>query len=334
MDTGQLINSLGHITPGHLWFLAGGFLLGVLVSLVLARSGLFFFSRRLKALSEQALFHNSNKFLEMAQTYFSGYVREARQDFRAKGDEIRLAVDPVHKVLEKYERQLGAMEKDRERAYGDISRYLGEMSLTQAKLFRETGNLVKALRVPHVRGRWGETTLRRAVELAGMADHCDFEEQVTAGAGNNLRPDMVVTLPGNRKIVIDAKVPLMAYLDALEAEDEAEVEARMADHARQVGAHIRMLGAKQYTAAFSPALNLWSCLFRGRIFSQLPFLGSRTFWKKESKRVWFWPLPPPSSPCSRPLPTPGSSKRGLKMPRPSGTWGRSFTLGFRAWPAT
>ena len=253
MDTGQLINSLTQITPGHLCFLAAGFVLGILISLLLARSGLFFFSRRLKELSEQALFHNSNKFLEMAQTYFSGYVREARQDFRVKGDEIRQAVDPVHRVLEKYEQHLGVMEKDRERAYGDITRYLSEMSRTQTKLFQETGNLVKALRVPHVRGRWGEITLKRAVELAGLADHCDFEEQVTAGAGSNLRPDMVVTLPGNRNIVIDAKVPLMAYLDALEADDEDEVEARMNDHARQVGAHIRMLGAKSYTAAFSPS---------------------------------------------------------------------------------
>jgi DNA recombination protein RmuC len=252
MDTQQLITSLGQITPGHMGFLAAGFVLGILVSLALARFGLFFFSRRLRDLSEQALFHNSNTFLEMAQTYFTGFVREARQDFRAKGDEIRLAVDPVHKVLEKYEQQLGMMEKQRERAYGDITRYLSQMSQTQAKLFQETGNLVKALRVPHVRGRWGETTLKRAVELAGMAEHCDFQEQVTSGAGTHLRPDMVVTLPGNRKIVIDAKVPLMAYLDALESEDEAEVKARMADHARQVGAHIRMLGSKKYTAAFSP----------------------------------------------------------------------------------
>lgn len=257
MDTGQLINSLAQaLTPGHLIFLAAGFFAGILVSFLLARSGLFFFSRRLKDLSDQALYQNSNKFLEMAQTYFSGYVREARQDFKTKGDEIRMAVDPVHKVLDKYERHLGAMEKERERAYGDITRYLGEMSKTQARLFQETGNLVKALRVPHVRGRWGELTLKRAAELSGMADHCDFDEQVavSGGPGNkgSLRPDMVVTLPGNRKILIDAKVPLMAYLDALEADTEAEAEARMADHARQVGAHIRMLGAKQYTAAFSP----------------------------------------------------------------------------------
>ena len=245
------------MTPDRLGFLAAGFAMGILASLLLARFGLFFFSKKLKDLSEQALFQNSNKFLEMAQTYFSGFVREARQDFRAKGDEIRTAVEPVHKVLDRYQQHLGAMEKERERAYGDITRYLGEMSKTQARLFQETGNLVKALRVPHVRGRWGEITLKRSVELAGMAEYCDFEEQVavsgSSGTKGSLRPDMVVTLPGNRKIVIDAKVPLMAYLDALEAEDGAEAEARMADHARQVAAHIRMLGAKQYTAAFSPS---------------------------------------------------------------------------------
>jgi DNA recombination protein RmuC len=230
-----------------------GFFLGVLVSIFLARSSSLFFSGKLKELSSQALNENTGKFMELAQSYFSGYVREARKDFDIKGNEILRTVDPVRQTLDKYEVHLGLMEKDRENAFGAITERLREMAQTQAHLHQETGNLVKALRQPHVRGRWGEITLKKVAELAGMVDHCDFEEQMTKGAGKgSLRPDMVVTLPGNRKIIVDAKVPLIAYLDALEAEDDKEKKIRMKDHARQVLAHIANLSSKEYTAHFSP----------------------------------------------------------------------------------
>ncbi|HCY88386.1 MAG TPA: DNA recombination protein RmuC [Desulfobacteraceae bacterium] len=242
------------ITLENLGFLGAGFLLGVLVALILARFGMLLISGRLKELSNQALYENSMKFMDLARDHFGGFVREARQDFRARGDEIRQAVDPVHKVLDRYEQRLGMMEKERDQAYGSISRHLADMARTQHLLHTETGNLVKALRVPHVRGRWGEITLKKAAELSGMAEHCDFSEQMTAGSGKgSLRPDMVVTLPGNRRIIVDAKVPLIAYLDALEAEDENEREVRMTAHARQVLAHIAQLGSKKYTERFSPS---------------------------------------------------------------------------------
>lgn len=230
-----------------------GFCLGVMVSFFLARAYGLFFSGRMKELSNQALYENTAKFLDLAQSYFSGYVREARKDFTLKGDEILRTVDPVRQVLDKYETHLGLMEKERENAYGAITQRLLEMARTQQNLQLETANLVKALRVPHVRGRWGEITLKKAAELAGMVAHCDFEEQMTSGAGRgSLRPDMVVTLPGNRNIIVDAKVPLIAYLDALEARDDKERQARMKDHARQVLAHISLLSSKEYTAHFSP----------------------------------------------------------------------------------
>jgi len=230
-----------------------GFGLGVLVSIFLARSSSLFFSGRLKELSSQALNENTSKFMELAQSYFGGYVREARKDFDIKGDEILRTVDPVRKILDKYEIHLGLMEKDRENAFGAITERLREMAQTQANLHQETGNLVKALRQPHVRGRWGEITLKKVAELAGMVDHCDFEEQMSNGTGKgSLRPDMVVTLPGNRQIIVDAKVPLIAYLDALEAKDDAERKIRMKDHARQVLAHISNLSSKEYAAHFSP----------------------------------------------------------------------------------
>jgi DNA recombination protein RmuC len=231
-----------------------GFFFGVLVSIFLARSSTLFFSARLKDLSLQALNENTQKFMELAQSYFGGYVREAKKDFDIKGDEILRTVDPVRQILDKYEVHLGQMERDRASAFGTITERLREMAQTQAHLHQETGNLVKALRQPHVRGRWGEITLRKVAELAGMVDHCDFEEQMTQGSGKgSLRPDMVVTLPGNRKIVVDAKVPLIAYLDALEAKDDTERKVRMRSHAGQVLAHIANLSSKEYTARFSPS---------------------------------------------------------------------------------
>lgn len=242
------------ISTDNLAFLGAGFVLGLLTALVLVKLVMHFFSDRFKALSDKALYENSRQFMDMAQSHFSGYVREAHQDFKVKEDAFTRAVDPVHRMLDRYEQRLGTMEKDRSQAFGAISQYLSDMAKTQHQLARETDNLVKALRVPHVRGRWGEVTLKRAVELAGMVDRCDFIEQGVQGAGKGaLRPDMVVQLPGNRRVVVDAKVPLMAYLDALETTDEQEQKKRLDDHARQVMAHIVQLGSKNYAAAFSPS---------------------------------------------------------------------------------
>jgi len=242
------------IGTDNLAFLGAGFVSGLLTALVLVKLVIHFFSGRFKALSDKALYENSRQFMDMAQSHFSGYVREARQDFKVKEDAFTRAVDPVHRMLDRYEQRLGAMEKDRSQAFGAISRYLSDMAKTQHQLAKETDNLVKALRVPHVRGRWGEVTLKRAVELAGMADHCDFIEQGVQGTGKGaLRPDMVVQLPGNRQVVVDAKVPLMAYLDALETTDDQARKKRLDDHARQVMAHIVGLGSKNYAAAFTPS---------------------------------------------------------------------------------
>jgi len=241
------------ITIETLTYLGIGFGVGVLVCVVMAKSGVLFFSKKLKSLSKEVLFDNSARFMELADKYFSSYVKEAKKDFDIKGNEILRTVDPVRKTLDKYEARLNAMEKDREKAYGSITEKLMEMGRSQNLLHIETGNLVKALRVPHVRGRWGEITLKRVAELAGMTDHCDFNEQVSSGGGKgSVRPDMVVTLPENRKIIIDSKVPLMAYLDALEASGEKERQERMKDHGRQVMKHISNLSSKTYFKELGP----------------------------------------------------------------------------------
>lgn len=238
----------------HLAWLGSGFCLGVIVCAVLIKTGGLFFASRMKDVSNQALVDNSSRFLEMANQFFSAYVKEAKNDFTVRGDEILKTISPVQKTLDQYERHLNGMEKDREKAYGAITEQLLEIGRTQHLLHLETGNLVKALRVPHVRGRWGELTLKRVAQLAGMSEYCDFSEQTTAGSGKgSIRPDMVVTLPENRKIVIDAKVPLMAYLDALESRDDTERNIRMRDHGRQVLKHIQALSSKQYFSQITPA---------------------------------------------------------------------------------
>jgi DNA recombination protein RmuC len=241
------------ISLENLGFLGAGFVLGVVVCAVLVRISTALASTRMKEVSDQALYQHANRFMEMADRYFKGYVREAKKDFSIQGEALRQTMDPMRQALDQYETRLQAMEASRERANGVIFEQLAQMGRVQHQLHLETGNLVKALRLPHVRGRWGEITLRKVAELAGMARYCDFQEQPVQGSGKgSLRPDMVVTLPSNRRIVVDAKVPLMAYLDALEADNEEEKQSRMADHARQVAAHIQQLAAKNYAAAFSP----------------------------------------------------------------------------------
>lgn len=235
------------ISIENLYFLGIGFALGVVICLVLSVFGFSIYSGRLKSMSSQALFDNSSKFMELAEKYFSGYVRAARKEFDIKGDQILKSVDPVKQAIEKYDHHMGQMERERDKAYSAIYTQLSEMTRVQQSLHLETGNLVKALRVPHVRGRWGEITLKRVAELAGMAEYCDFYEQVATGGGKGaVRPDMIVTLPGNRNIIIDSKVPLAAYLDALEAATEAEKELCLKDHSRQVMNHITGLSSKNY----------------------------------------------------------------------------------------
>ncbi len=239
------------VSVENLYFLGGGFgigmVLGILICLVLGRYGFNLFTRNLKDLSSQALMDNSTRFMALAEKYFTGFAKGAAKDVGIKGDQVIQSVEPVRRAIEKYDAHLGNMERDRDRAFGAIYSQLTEMAKTQYLLKTETGNLVKALRVPHVRGRWGELTLRRAAELSGMAPYCDFTEQAQQSSGKGgQRPDMIVTLPGNRHIIVDAKVPLVAYLDALEAEDDAQQQQLLRDHARQVRAHISNLSSKSY----------------------------------------------------------------------------------------
>jgi DNA recombination protein RmuC len=204
-----------------------------------------------KNISADALKNNNQAFIDLAQATFSKYMASARTDFNARDKAVKDTIQPLKDALDRYDRQIQAMEKSRENAYGGLSQQVESLIQTQEFLQKETGKLVKALRVPHVRGRWGEITLKRVAEMAGMQSHCDFFEQAaTQSEDGLLRPDMVVHLPGRRHIIIDAKVPLYAYLEALEAETEEEREEKLTTHARHVATHIKKLAQKAYWAQF------------------------------------------------------------------------------------
>jgi DNA recombination protein RmuC len=163
-------------------------------------------------------------------------------------------VAPMLASLEKVDEQIRAMEKERGTAYGALRQQMVAVTETQEKLREATGSLVSALKAPAVRGQWGEMQLRRVVELAGMVEYCDFVEQETfEGEDGRLRPDMIIRAAGGRQIVVDAKVPLSAYLEAREAKDDNTRAAKLRQHAAQVQSHIGKLAAKSYWEGLAAA---------------------------------------------------------------------------------
>jgi len=207
-----------------------------------------------KNLSADITDKNSRALVEMAGATLSKYVEIAKKDLDIKELKFNNIVKPVHEALEKYDSQVKHMELSREKAYGDLTRHLFSINTVQKELSKETGNLAKSLRVPHVRGRWGEITLKRVAELSGMIERCDFYEQITTGTSNSrLRPDMIVHLPFGRYIVVDSKVPLAAYLDALDAETDEAREKKFEQHAGHIANHIKILSGKEYHKEFKPA---------------------------------------------------------------------------------
>ena len=200
-----------------------------------------------RALSADALKSNNQSFLDLAKQSFESIMAESKGDVGKRQEAIDALIHPIHDALKRYEQQITAMEEARQRTFGGLEEQLKHLGASQVQLQRETGNLVKALRTPHVRGRWGEMTLQRVVELAGMSMHCDYEPQVTiAGDDGRLRPDLLVHLPNARTVVVDSKVPLDAYLNALEADDEETRRAALDHHAQQLRTHMTKLAAKSY----------------------------------------------------------------------------------------
>jgi DNA recombination protein RmuC len=204
-----------------------------------------------KAMASDALNSNNRAFLEIAQETLKRFQSDAKGDLDARQKAVADLVTPVRESLGKVDAQIQQMEIARGEAYGDLKAQVQSLIVTQKELHSQTGNLVKALRTPNVRGRWGEIQLRRVVEIAGMLSYCDFSEQetVTTDTGR-IRPDLIVNLPGGKKVVVDAKTPLQAFLDAFETTDEDTRRACLANHARQVRDHIETLSDKRYWAQF------------------------------------------------------------------------------------
>lgn len=207
-----------------------------------------------KALSSDALKSNNQSFLDLAKTQLGTYQQNAKADLEARQNAITTLIDPLKQTLDKFDTTIQDIEKARNNAYGGITEQLQTLSKSQQLLQGETANLVKALRAPNVRGRWGEIQLKRVAEIAGMLENCDFitQESVSTEEGL-LRPDMIVKLPNERNIVVDSKVPLQAYLDSLEATDEGTKIAKLREHAKHVSDHLTKLSKKAYWDQFKPA---------------------------------------------------------------------------------
>ena len=213
-----------------------------------------------KLLAADALRTTSDDFIKRADEKFRAERETAGKDFEARQKSIDELVKPARESLTKLDGELRRIENDRRESQGNLKSQLESLGA-------QTGRLVDALKTPVVRGRWGEVQLRNVAEIAGMADHCDFLEQesVTTDDGR-LRPDMVVRLPGGKNVVVDSKAPLKAYLEALEAVDDAERRIKLKEHASQIRKHVEQLSSKSYQDALKPTPEFVVLFLPGEMF--------------------------------------------------------------------
>ena len=202
-------------------------------------------------LSNQALQSNNENFLRLAREKLSQYQIQAEASLEKKEKAIETLLHPITETLKQTESQIQAIEKERKEAYGSLTQHLKLISESQTDLRAETQNLVQALRRPEVRGQWGELTLKRIAELAGMVNHCDFYEQQTGSdEDSRMRPDMIVRMPDQRELIVDAKTPLDAYLNAAQTRDDKARAESLHKHARNVRERMRELASKAYWNQF------------------------------------------------------------------------------------
>ena len=207
-----------------------------------------------KALSLEALRKNNETFLQTAASSLEKFHVQAAGELEQRKQAVEAIIAPLHDTLQKVELHLKKSDEIRQETYIKLTEQIKNLAVAQQKLHLETDHLVKALRAPTVRGRWGEIQLKRVVEIAGMLPYCDFTEQKSKETDQGrIRPDLVVNLPGGKKVVVDAKTPLQSYLEAVEARDEEERRKYLRRHAREVREHIKKLSSKAYWRQFVDA---------------------------------------------------------------------------------
>ena len=205
-----------------------------------------------RSMASEALQANSQSLLSAAQATLDKAQEQVKGDLQQRQHAIDELVRPIAETLQAVDARLNAVELERVATSATLTEQLRQLGTGLVTLQSETGRLVKALRQPHVRGHWGEVQLRQVVELAGMVEHTDFIEQQTHTVEDaRFRPDLIVRLPGRKRVIVDAKTPLVAYFDAVEAQDDAERATKLADHARQVRDHLGRLGSKAYWSQFA-----------------------------------------------------------------------------------
>lgn len=208
------------------------------------------------SLAGKVLQNSSEQFLQLAQERLGTLQKQASGDLAQRQESIKGMVDPLQQRLTEMQLHLRELESNRQSAYGELRAQVQTLAQSNRDLQKETGSLVSTLRQPQVRGRWGELTLRRCVELAGMSPHCDFDEQVSVTGDEEekrFRPDLVVHLPGNANVIVDAKVPLHGFLRVAAAQTDAERQAGLAEHVRLVRDHVSQLSSKEYWKRFDRA---------------------------------------------------------------------------------
>jgi len=209
------------------------------------------FETTFKSLAGDVLKANSSEFLKLAETSFKVLQTRASGELEQREKAVENLVKPIRESLEKADQHIQTIEKERQQAFGSLSRHLELIAGTQQQLEGETRKLVTALSRPEIRGQWGELTLKRLAELAGMVEHCDFDRQQSVECdGGKQRPDLVVRMPGGREIIVDAKAPMDGYLGAVEANEEAERVQEIRRHARNVRDRVRELSDKRYWKQF------------------------------------------------------------------------------------
>jgi len=210
------------------------------------------FSAHFSVLSQKALRQNSHQFLNLAEQNLKHHQTQAQSELKQRQQAIDNMVQPIREALSKTEQQILHIEKERKAAYSALSQQLETMAQSEVGLRQETHNLINALKRPDVRGRWGEISLKRLVELAGMIEYCDFTEQAHTATedGGALRPDMVVRMPDHRELIIDAKTPLDGYLTAMDAENNELKITALQRHAKNLRERVRSLAGKSYWAQF------------------------------------------------------------------------------------